>query len=187
MSNLVTMPDEPPADPLPRGLARIVAALDALASLLMAISGVMMVTLIAIFGWLVFGRYVLNNTPTWVEQAAILLIVWITFLGSSVGVWRSTHLSIDFVREALPEGPREILRVATDVGLVVFGGYMCWYGAVLALNNARRVMPMLGISEGWRGAPLSLCGALVVLFALARLAIHVVTLARSRTRTRKSA
>ena len=39
-----------------------------------------MVVLLATFGWLVFGRYVLNVTPTWVEQLALVLVGYITFL-----------------------------------------------------------------------------------------------------------
>ncbi|RFC61811.1 TRAP transporter small permease [Fulvimarina endophytica] len=164
----------------PQAASGLVRALDGLASVLMAVSGTMMVALIAIFGWLVFGRYVLNDTPTWVEQASLVLIVWITFLGSSVGVWRSSHLSIDFVREAMPVGPREALRILTDVGLVVFGGFMAWYGGVLALNTSRRTIAMLGISEGWRALPLSICGALIVLFAAARLGLRLLPLYRKR-------
>ncbi|EAU39747.1 putative C4-dicarboxylate small membrane transport protein [Fulvimarina pelagi HTCC2506] len=179
MSHASLSSAEPETGPnLPASLARVKQGLDWIAAGCMAIASVMMVILIAIFGWLVFGRYVLNNTPTWVEQAALLLIVWITFLGAAAGVWRSTHLSIDFVREAMPALPRDILRVLTDVGLLIFGGYMAWYGATLALNNIRRTVPMLGVSEGWRGMPLSLCGALVVIFALAKLAIHVFNLTR---------
>lgn len=66
----------------------------------------MMVVLIAIFGWLVWGRYVMNNTPTRVEQVSLLLIVWITFLGAAIGVRHSRHLSIDFVRDTLPAAIR---------------------------------------------------------------------------------
>ena len=38
------------------------------------ITGVALVVLTVIFGWLVFGRYVLNATPTWVEQVSLLLV-----------------------------------------------------------------------------------------------------------------
>ena len=48
------------------------------------LTGIAMVVMTAIFGWLVFGRYVLNATPTWVEQYSLLLIVYIGFLGASV-------------------------------------------------------------------------------------------------------
>jgi TRAP-type C4-dicarboxylate transport system permease small subunit len=52
------------------------------------LTGIAMVVMTAIFGWLVFGRYVLNATPTWVEQVSLLLIVYISFLGASTGVHR---------------------------------------------------------------------------------------------------
>ena len=77
--------------------------LAALAQTCLVIAGVQLVTLISIFGWLVWGRYVLNDTPTWVEQLALLLVVWITFLGAAAGVWNKSHLSIDFVREMMPD------------------------------------------------------------------------------------
>ena len=38
------------------------------------ISSTALVILVVTFGWLVFGRYVLNVTPTWVEQVALLLV-----------------------------------------------------------------------------------------------------------------
>ena len=62
------------------------------------IAGVALVVMTAIFGWLVFGRYVLNSTPTWVEQVSLLLVVYIGFLGASVGVRvsrRHTALSLN--------------------------------------------------------------------------------------------
>ncbi len=82
--------DAPPVVGHRGAVARV---LDAVASACMAIAGVMMVTLIVIFGWLVFGRYVLNDTPTWVEQTSLLLVAWITFLGAAVGAWRSSSAS----------------------------------------------------------------------------------------------
>jgi TRAP-type C4-dicarboxylate transport system permease small subunit len=166
-------PGEPPSSAVPRSLAIVVTALDRVASAAMLISGVMMVTLIAIFGWLVFGRYVLNDTPTWVEQLALLLIVWITFIGAAVGVWRSSHLSIDFIREAMPSQPRRALRLAADLLLAVFGGFMAWFGVKLTIGTAQRIVPMLGLSEGWRAAPLAICGALIVVFSLASLALRL--------------
>jgi TRAP-type C4-dicarboxylate transport system permease small subunit len=63
------------------------------------ITGIALVVMTAIFGWLVFGRYVLNATPTWVEQVSLLLIVYIGFLGASVGVHKKTHLGVSVFRE----------------------------------------------------------------------------------------
>lgn len=170
----------PPQPAGPPWLAALVKLFDGVAAVCMVVAGIMMVSLITIFGWLVFGRYVLNNTPTWVEQAALVLVVWITFLGAAVGVWRNTHLSIGFLRDALPDTPREILTIVADVCLAIFGGFMAWYGTELVKATGRRLVPMLEISEGWRAAPLAICGLLIVLFSLVGLATRIATLSGKR-------
>ncbi len=147
----------------------------------MLAAGVMMVALIALFGWLVFGRYVLNDTPTWVEQASLLLIVWITFLGAGVGIWRNTHLSIEFVRDMFPPAARRALTIIADALLAAFGAAMTYYGTSLALGTSRRLIPMLGIAESWRAVPLALCGVLTIVFALAGLLIRLAGSGRSQS------
>lgn len=139
----------------------------------MAVSGAMLVLLIVIFGWLVFGRYVLNDTPTWVEQLSLLLVVWITFLGSAVGVQRGTHLSVDFIRESLPRRPRAVFRFVADLMILAFGVLMAWQGWVLGERGLARAVPMLGVSEVWRAVPVVICGGLIVLFSGRRLMLHL--------------
>jgi len=140
--------------------------LDGLAAAAMTLCAVMMVTLIFIFGWLVFGRYVLNATPTWVEQASLLIVVWIAFLGSAVGIRRRTHLSVDFIREALPNIARKTLVLAAIAIMLFFGVVMAWQGYVMWERTYTREIPLLGISEGWRAVPVSLGGLLIALFSL---------------------
>ncbi|WP_245559709.1 TRAP transporter small permease [Amorphus coralli] len=165
---MTSTPTDPVDGPAPeRRLPVLNAILDAIASACMLVAGVMLATLIVIFGWLVFGRYVLNDTPTWVEQASILLIAWITFLGAAVGVRRNTHLNIDFVREAMPRIIRMPLRVIADLYVIVFGAFMAWQGWRLVATNLDRKIPMINISESWRAMPLMICGALMIVFAVA--------------------
>ena len=40
-----------------------------------------LVLIIACVSYQVFGRYVLNNTPTWAESLALLLVLYETMLG----------------------------------------------------------------------------------------------------------
>ena len=139
--------------------------LDGLAHLCIVVSGALLVFLIASFGWLVFGRYVLNDTPTWVEQSSLLIVVYITCLGAAAGVRQNTHLSIDMVREAMPAVPRVIMCHIADFFVLIFGAFMGWQGSILVLDNTSRAIPMIGLTESWRAAPLAICGVLMVLFA----------------------
>lgn len=140
--------------------------LDALAQIATLLASVMIVALIFIFGWLVYGRYVLNATPTWVEQAALLMVVWITFLGAAVGVRRGTHLSVDFIRDAMPGPVRKSALFLVALSLIFFGAMLAWQGYVMYERTARRAIPLLGISEGWRAVPVVIGGAMICLFAL---------------------
>jgi len=140
--------------------------LDGIAHVCILAAGVLLVWLIVTFGWLVFGRYVLNNTPTWVEQSALLCVVYITCLGAAAGVRHNTHLSIDMLRERMPAPIRGIMWHVSDLFVTVFGSFMAWQGGIMVLGNLERAIPMIGLSESWRAAPLVICGLLMVLFSV---------------------
>lgn len=152
-----------PIEPPHHGLVDKV--LDAIAWFCMLVAGIALVVIIVTFGWLVYGRYVLNNTPTWVEQLSLLLVSYITFLGAAVGVRRNSHLSIDFVRESFPTIPRVIMRYLADLFMIVFGVFMAWQGYNLVVGNLDRIIPMIDVAEAWRAVPVVICGVLIVLFS----------------------
>ncbi|SLN10143.1 2,3-diketo-L-gulonate TRAP transporter small permease protein YiaM [Roseivivax jejudonensis] len=150
--------------------------LHGIATVCMGIAGVQLVVLIGIFGWLVYGRYVVNDTPTWVEQLALVLVVWITFLGGAVGVWTKSHLSVDFIREAMPPILSVPLRFSALFGVLAFSVALAVYGGQLSLDTWGRQIPMLGVPEGVRALPMAICGVLSSLFTL----YHLVEHARGR-------
>ncbi|QEM84016.1 TRAP transporter small permease [Halomonas binhaiensis] len=140
--------------------------LDGIAHLCLVSAGILLVFLIISFGWLVFGRYVLNDTPTWVEQSALLCVVYITCLGAAAGVRHDMHLKIDMIQEAMPTRFRNAMRQMADLFTATFGVFMAWQGYLLVLDNLDRPVPILGISESWRALPLVICGVLMVVFTI---------------------
>ena len=143
--------------------------LDALAFLCRVLTGVALVVLTVIFGWLVFGRYVLNATPTWVEQVALLLVMTIAFLGAAVGVHENTHLSVSLFRSAVGARIRTALVVITDLIMAGFGGLMLWYGWELTVFKWGSLIPLIQLPEGLRSLPLTIGGGLILLFSLGHL------------------
>lgn len=135
------------------------------------LTGIAMVFMTAIFGWLVYGRYVLNATPTWVEQVSLLLIVYIAFLGASIGVHRKTHLGVSVFREMSPKPVRRIFDFLTHGILAGFGILMIVYGFKLTLFKWSAEIPLIRISEGWRSLPILLSGVLIFLYSIGHL-IH---------------
>ena len=150
-------------------MAAIDKLLNTIAALCRLITGISLVFLTAIFGWLVFGRYVLNATPTWVEQAALLLVMVIAFLGAAVGVHDHYHLSVNALRNAVPRWFRAMLVILTDLILAIFGGLMMVYGGKLTVFKWGSAIPLIHLPEGLRSLPLTISGALILLFSLGHL------------------
>lgn len=158
--------------PLLRFLDR---ALDRISALCLGVSAVSLVLLISTFGWLVFGRYVLNSTPTWVEQLALLLICYIAFLGAAAGVKEDTHIGVTLFRDMLPVGPQKIAIIAIDITLAIFGAIMLIAGITLMKFGWSSKLPMLNIPESFRTLAITSCGALILLFAGTRALMRILT------------
>ena len=141
-------------------------ALDILSALTVGLAGIALVGLIAMMGWLVFGRYVLNDTPTWIERAATLAILAIAMPVAAVGVRERFHLSVLGVREMLPMGMQRWIALGCDALMGLFGLGMAIWSWELVDMVAQFKIPLLGISQGWTYVPMSAGGALMVLYAI---------------------
>jgi TRAP-type C4-dicarboxylate transport system permease small subunit len=151
-------------------LVRVFAALSA-ASLWLAGLGLVLMT--AFVAWQVFGRYVLNSSPSWTEPGSVMLMSWFIFLGAAVGVRENYHLGFDVLLYVLPKGGKKWLRMISDIVAFAFGIGMIWYGGQLVVLTWDSVLPSLGISGGWDYVPLVAGGVLVVLFTLERIVLRL--------------
>ena len=139
------------------------------ARIMLWVAGAGMLYLTAITGWQVFGRYLLNDTPQWVERTAIMLILYVSFLAGAVGVREESHLGIAFIIEATPAWFQRIVAVGADLVMGAFGVGLVWYGLQLVRITWPHVTPILGIPEGVTYLALPLGGAFITLFALEHL------------------
>ena len=155
--------------PPPRYLQLLEKLSDMISQVCLILAGAALVIMTTIFAWLVFGRYVLNDTPTWVEQVSLLLVMVIAFFGAAVGVHQHTHLSVVVFRNIVPSWLRTIFVFISDVLMAVFGAMMFWYGTELTIFKWNTLIPLIQWSEGLRSLPLTICGALLFLFSLGHL------------------
>lgn len=144
-------------------------ALDYLARSVIAFSSVALVLLVALTGWQVWGRYVLNDTPTWTEKAALLLILIVALPMAAIGLRENFHLGIGYVSDLLPHRSQRALEIANSLVLAGFGAAMVFGSWPLVVGTWGRDIPLLGLPQGLQYAPLILTGALIVLFMVERI------------------
>ncbi len=142
---------------------------DHLSRAVVAFSSVALVLLVAFTGWQVWGRYVLNDTPTWTEKAALLLILVVALPMAAVGLRENFHLGIDYVSDLLPPRARLRLKVVNSVVIGVFGIAMIFGSWPLVVGTWGRAIPLIGLPQGLQYAPLILTGILIVAFMVERI------------------
>ncbi|MBO6559002.1 MAG: TRAP transporter small permease [Nisaea sp.] len=151
--------------------------LDRLSGLSLWVSGIGMVVLTVIFGWLVFGRYVLNATPTWVEQIALLLVSLIGFVGAASGVHERSHLGVSFFRDIAPRPVQRLMELLTYLIMGGFGLVMMVQTYKLVLFKWSTQIPLIDLPEGLRAVPLTFCGAACLLYSIG----HLIRFFREKT------
>ena len=140
-----------------------------LSSLLVKTAAFGLVAMTLIVGWQVFGRFILANSPSWTEQAALIIMIWFVLLASASGVYEGFHIRIGLLEGARPRIARPV-RIFFNAVVALLGLVIAIYGAELAWAVRSHTVPSLGISRGFAYLPLPVCGAIMTVFACVRAA-----------------
>src|SRR6476659_958574 len=155
----------------PRQLTRLNARLARL-GMFIAVGGLL--AIVVVVAWQVFGRYVLNASPTWAENVALVLILYVTLIGAAVGVRDAGHIGMDSLLVMLPDHLREKIELVIHVLVAVFGIAMAYNGWILGASVGTVKIPNLGLPEVIRYVPLIASGVLIVSFSIE----HIIALLR---------
>ena len=142
------------------------------ASLMLAVA--LLIGVIVCVQWQVIGRYVFNDTPTWAEALALLLVLYMTSLGVAVGVRDAGHIGLESLATLLPLSWQRWLAVVVHLLVATFGVLMAKSGWLWASGKWNEKKPMLGVPEGADYVPLVVAGILIVLFCTE----HIIALLR---------
>ncbi len=135
---------------------------------LIRLSSAGLIAMTAIIGWQVFGRFVLDSSPSWTEQASLILMIWYVFFAAAAGVYEGFHIRIELLETmSNPRNARRI-RIAIQLIVAVLGLVLLVFGSQLVWLVRDHVVPSLGISRGLAYLPLPISGFLIAIFALAQ-------------------
>lgn len=144
-------------------------ALDKLAGLTIGIAATALLGLVVVQGWQVFARYVINDSPSWTEPLTLLLLATATSLGAATGVHTNRHFGFFLLHDHVRPGARLAIDVIVTLVIVAIGAVMAYWGAVLLVDGLSIKAAGADLPQSINYLPLSIGGALMVLFALNRL------------------
>jgi TRAP-type transport system small permease protein len=126
--------------------------------------------------WQVIGRYVFNDTPTWAEAFALLLVLFVTAFGVAVGVRDAGHIGMESMVSLLPEKWQHRVEVLIHLLVGSFGGLMVFGGWQWMVAKWGEKKPMLPVPDGIDYLPIVIAGGLIVLFSIE----HIVALLQGK-------
>lgn len=145
-----------------------------LSKLSLALAVIGLIAVILCVQWQVIGRYIFNDTPTWAEALAMLLVLFVTAFGLGVGVRDAGHIGLESLVVLLPEKWQHRIEILIHVLVGIFGVLMVQGGWLWASAKWNEKKPMLPVPDGIDYVPVVIAGALIVLFSIE----HIMALLR---------
>ena len=164
---------DPVEPPLTGPLTSINAPIARL-GMILCVAGLLVI--VAVVFYQVFGRYVLNSSPTWTESLALVLVLYVTLIGAAVGVRDAGHIGMESLLVLVPEKIRNRIELLIHFLVIAFGVAMIYNGAVLGSSVWSYKIPNLGLPESIRYVPLVISGVLIIAFSVE----HVMALVQGK-------
>lgn len=144
------------------------SVLDRISDGAIAIAAVALAGLVLVQGWQVVARYVLNASPSWTEPVTLLLLSTAMSLGAAAGVHTRRHFSFSLMAEAMRPGARRLAEAVSVLVIAAIGATLAGWSGVLLLDGLDVRAAGAPLPQSINYLPLGVGGALMALFALAR-------------------
>ena len=161
-----------PAQGTVRAAALFRATMDKLYWACVGVAGSALVLICAVIPWAVFTRYVLNDSASWPERAAVLMTIVLTFIGTAACYRVHLHMNVSFFVGLLPIWQKWWTDLLAELLVGAMACFMVVYGFKLVgatwLNSIDE-FPWLSV--GLTYLPIPLGGLALLLFVVERLLI----------------
>lgn len=98
---------------------------------------------------IVISRFVFNYTPVWGADTAVLLYIYLTWIGAAWNIRKRRHVRLDYVQQWLPQRGEAVSYILNDVATLAFV-YSVLVGFMPIWQNTTQLgaaVPSLGISQ----------------------------------------
>ncbi|MEB3101837.1 TRAP transporter small permease [Ferviditalea candida] len=117
----------------------------------------------------VLFRYVINEPLFWTEELARYLMIYIVYMGASVGVRWGSHVGFTFFVGRISPALAKWLAIIANLGLLAFTLNFIYYGLQIALQNYDQLSGAMEIPMTYLFMVLPISGVLIIIQLLPHL------------------
>tara|TARA_R110000796_G_scaffold32797_1_gene85512 strand:- start:4960 stop:5469 length:510 start_codon:yes stop_codon:yes gene_type:complete len=120
---------------------------------------------VAVFSQVVL-RFLFDSSISWAEEFARFAMVWIAFLGASLGMKDGSHTKIDFFINRFPWGVKRLILIFNKALCVVFLAFISYYVIAALSYTMNTLSPGMRIPMGIMHMILPVAGILMIIYLL---------------------
>lgn len=145
-----------------RWLNKVSDAVNTVAEYFCAIAlGVMSVV---VFAQVLF-RLTSGSLP-WSEELARYLMIYMVYVGTSIGVKKGSHIAVEVVMDRCPKKVQKVVEVLVTLLMIAAFVILCYYGMKIVNITMMQKSPAMQIKMGYVYMSMVLGGALMLLHSV---------------------
>ncbi len=113
--------------------------------------------------WQVFSRELLSDSPSWSEESARILLVWIGFLGAAIGFREGAHIAVTFLVDRFPAAFGAVIGRGIQVLVLGFGLFLVVQGSQFVIEAQHATLPGTGLPRSVLYLMMPVAGAMLIL------------------------
>lgn len=149
-------------------LKKVTTWLDRLERVITVVTGAILGFIAFLVSWQVVARYLLHSGQFWVEELALLAMMWATLLGAVGCIWTDSHVRVNLLLSWFPPNVRLWILTLMDGIILWFAIIMIKEGLFLVQRTMGGQMSALPIPIGTTYTILPGAAGLMVVFTLVR-------------------
>ena len=126
----------------------------------------MLMAMVVIICYQVVMRFVFNDSPSWTEEVAILLMIWFGILSIPIGVKLNLHIGIEYLFNQFPPAGQYVISRLIYLLIVGFGLVMIVYGLELVEFMTMSTLPATKLPSAVEYAVIPVSGVLLIYNAM---------------------
>jgi TRAP-type C4-dicarboxylate transport system permease small subunit len=112
------------------------------------VSGIIGLMMLWVFVQVV-TRYTFSYTPSFGEELARYMFVWVVFLSLPIVAKKGGHMAIEMITVRLRGAALRTVNLIADTFTLIFLAIMVWHGAGMVMRASYQTSPALQISMSW--------------------------------------
>lgn len=150
-------------------MEKITKFFDCVYLVFMTVCKLFFIGMVVVTAYVVFGRFVLNNSPSWGEELSLLCMVYMSMISAALAIRKDTHIRMTIIDLFLPEKVVGFFKGLAQVMIFCFSWFMIIYGWQFAKLMGESKMTGLRIKSMYLYLAIPIAGVALCLMEIERL------------------